>query len=113
MDSLIGIKGNDFVILAADTVDAYSVLKMKVHIYSYLHYEDKIWNLDREKILAIRGEHSDVMVFADYIQKNLAYLEYKNGVKLSIDDTANFIRHELAEAIRKDPYSVNCLLAEF
>ena len=53
------------------------------------------------------------MVFGDYIQKNLAYLEYKNGVKLSIDDTANFIRHELAEAIRKGPYSVNCLLAGF
>ena len=53
------------------------------------------------------------MVFGDYIQKNLAYLEYKNGVKLSIDDTANFIRHELAEAIRKGPYSVNILLAGF
>jgi len=64
-------------------------------------------------LLAIGGQHSDVLVFADYIQKNLAYLEYKNGVKLSIDDTANFIRHELAEAIRKGPYEVNCLLAGF
>lgn len=53
------------------------------------------------------------MVFGDYIQKNLAFLEYKNGVKLSIDDTANFIRHELAEAIRKGPYNVNLLLAGF
>lgn len=32
---------------------------------------------------------------------------------MSIDDTANFIRHELAEAIRKGPYEVNCLLAGF
>lgn len=30
MDSIIGIKGKDFVILAADTSNAYSVLKMKV-----------------------------------------------------------------------------------
>ncbi len=30
MDSLIGIKGKDFVIIAADTFNAYSVLKMKV-----------------------------------------------------------------------------------
>lgn len=30
MDSLIGVKGKDFVILAADTFNAYSVLKMKV-----------------------------------------------------------------------------------
>ncbi|CAM6002312.1 unnamed protein product [Sphagnum balticum] len=32
---------------------------------------------------------------------------------MSIDDTAQFIRHELAEAIRKGPYSVSCLLAGF
>lgn len=30
MDSLIAIKGKDFVIVAADTFNAYSVLKMKV-----------------------------------------------------------------------------------
>ena len=30
MDSLIGVKGKDFVILAADTTNAYSVLRMKV-----------------------------------------------------------------------------------
>ena len=64
-------------------------------------------------MLVIGGEHSDVLVFGDYIQKNLAFLEYKNGVKLSIDDTANFIRHELAEALRKGPYQVNVLLAGF
>ena len=40
-------------------------------------------------------------------------MQYKNGYKLSIDDTANYIRHELAEAIRKGPYMVNCLLAGF
>ena len=40
-------------------------------------------------------------------------MEDKNGIKLSIEDTANFIRNELAEAIRKGPYMVNCLLAGF
>lgn len=40
-------------------------------------------------------------------------MKFKNGHKLSIDDTAQFIRSELAEAIRKGPYSVNCLLAGF
>jgi hypothetical protein len=32
MDSLIGLKGKDFVIIATDTFNAYSVLKMKVNI---------------------------------------------------------------------------------
>jgi len=30
MDSLIAIKGKDFVIIAADTTNVYSVLRMKV-----------------------------------------------------------------------------------
>jgi 20S proteasome subunit beta 4 len=77
------------------------------------NYDDKIWNLDGEKLLAIGGEHSDILVFGDYIQKNLAFMKYKNGYGLSTDDTAQFIRSQLAEAIRKGPYSVNCLLAGF
>jgi hypothetical protein len=34
MDSLIGLKGKDFVIIAADTINAYSVLRMKVPLVS-------------------------------------------------------------------------------
>jgi 20S proteasome alpha/beta subunit len=30
MDSLIALKGKDFVIIASDTLNAYSVLRMKV-----------------------------------------------------------------------------------
>jgi len=36
MDSLIAIKGQDFIIMAADTVNAYSVLRMKVPLYVML-----------------------------------------------------------------------------
>ena len=36
MDSLIAIKGKDFVIIAADTVNVYSVLRMKVTFMSFL-----------------------------------------------------------------------------
>ena len=35
MDSLIALKGKDFVIIAADTTNAYSVLRMKVLFKSY------------------------------------------------------------------------------
>ncbi len=43
--------------------------------------------------MAIGGEHSDILRFGDYIQKNLAFMNFKNGTKLSTADTANFIRH--------------------
>ena len=35
MDSLIALKGKDFVIIAADTTNAYSVLRMKVPLSVY------------------------------------------------------------------------------
>jgi 20S proteasome subunit beta 4 len=34
-------------------------------------------------------------------------------VRLDTERTANFIRHELAEALRKGPYQVNCILGGF
>lgn len=36
MDSLVAFKGKDYVIMAADTFNAYSILRMKVN-YSYNH----------------------------------------------------------------------------
>ena len=77
------------------------------------NHEDKIWHLDDGKLLALGGEHSDILQFGDYIQRNLKFLEFKNGTRLSTTQTANFIRSELAEALRKGPYHVNCILAGF
>lgn len=61
MDSLIGVKGKDFVILAADTNNAYSVLKMKVILLVIYFYSntmikygiltDKNYQLSVENIL--------------------------------------------------------------
>lgn len=36
MDSLIAFKGKDYVIMAADTNNAYSILRMKVFLSSNL-----------------------------------------------------------------------------
>ena len=35
MDSLIALKGKDFVIIASDTINAYSVLRMKVLLSTF------------------------------------------------------------------------------
>ena len=34
-------------------------------------------------------------------------------MKLNTEQTSNFIRSELAEALRKGPYQVNCILGGF
>lgn len=33
MDNIFAIKGNDFIVMAADTTNMYSVMKMKVLYY--------------------------------------------------------------------------------
>jgi 20S proteasome subunit beta 4 len=40
-------------------------------------------------------------------------MEFKNGVRLNTEQTANFVRSELAEALRRGPYMVNCILGGF
>ena len=93
-DSIIGIQGKDFVMVAADMTSSYSILKFKTN-------EDKILELDGKKLLAIGGPVGDRVQFGDYIDKNIRYLKLKNnGVELTTREAANYIRLEKAKAIR-------------
>ncbi|CAM9183261.1 unnamed protein product [Chrysoparadoxa australica] len=103
MDSLVGVCGKDFVVIAADGQVARSILV-------YQREVDKIVQLDDKKLLAAGGPQADCNMFTEYIQKNLALYELNNNLKLSTKAAAHFIRRQLAEAIRKGPYQTNCLL---
>ena len=63
------------------------------------------------QILAASGVHADGVNFCEYIQKNLKLYELNEDQKLSTKSAANFIRRELATALRKGPYQTNLLLA--
>merc|ERR1719231_86350 len=104
MDSVFGLVGEDFVMVAADAAAARSILVFK-------HDEDKITPLDSHKVIAASGTPADCVNFVDYINKNMKLYELNNGVNLSTKATANFIRNELATALRKGPYQSNILLA--
>lgn len=104
MDSVFGISGRDFVLLAADTSQARSIVVLKTD-------EDKILKLDDHKIFAMAGENGDRTAFSEYIQKNLHLYYYRNDLTLSTRAAANYTRKELAEALRSSPYNVNLLLA--
>jgi 20S proteasome subunit beta 4 len=106
MDSVFGISGRDFVLLAADTSQARSIVVLKTD-------DDKIMKLDDYKLFAMAGENGDRTAFCEYIQKNLHLYYYRNDLKLSTRAAANYTRKELAEALRSDPYNVNLLLAGF
>jgi 20S proteasome subunit beta 4 len=69
--------------------------------------------LDSHKLIVGNGAACDTTNFTEYIQKNLKLYELNNDMKLTTHSAANFIRKELAEAIRKGPFQTNILLAGY
>jgi 20S proteasome subunit beta 4 len=102
---LIGFTGTDFVILVADASHARSILKMKGN-------EDKIMELDDQcKMFAMSGDSADRTAFCEYIKRNLKLYEFRTGLRLGTHGTAHFTRREMADALRRNPYQANLLLA--
>lgn len=106
MDSVFGICGKDFAIVCADQSVNRSIFTLK-------HDEDKIMQLSKFKIVGASGEQTDRFAFTNYIQKNLALQEYRTGHELSVNASAQYMRTELAQALRRAPYQVNVLLAGY
>lgn len=107
MEALFGLQGKDFVVMVADMTTARSIL-------CYNHDEDKIVQLDSTQLLGLTGEHSARTQFSEYISKNLKLMKLRSGRSLSNHAASNFIRNEIAEALRtRGAYQVNCLFASF
>mmetsp|Transcript_65908 Transcript_65908/g.148736 ORF Transcript_65908/g.148736 Transcript_65908/m.148736 type:complete len:178 (-) Transcript_65908:302-835(-) len=92
--------------MAADCSSARSILVFSTN-------EDKILELDESKLLGQSGPQCDTSNFSEYIQKNLTLYELNNGMRLSTHATANYMRRQLADALRKGPYQTNCLLGGY
>ncbi|XP_041738914.1 proteasome subunit beta type-2 [Coregonus clupeaformis] len=107
MEYLIGIQGQDFVLVAADNIAANSIIQMKQD-------QDKMFKLSDKILLLCVGEAGDTVQFAEYIQKNIQLYKMRNGYELSPKAAANFTRKNLADYLRsRTPYHVNLLLAGF
>jgi 20S proteasome alpha/beta subunit len=92
--------------VASDASAARSILVFK-------HDQDKILELDSHKLLVGAGTFADSVKFGEYVQKNLKLYELNNDMKMGTSASANFIRTELATALRKGPYQTNILLAGY
>ncbi|CAM9259119.1 unnamed protein product [Choristocarpus tenellus] len=103
MDTLLGICGPDFVIVAADAQVAKSILLYQTNL-------DKVKPLNDSIIMASAGPQSDCCTFTEYIQKNLALYELNNDLQLTTKAAAHFVRGELARALRKGPFQTQLLL---
>lgn len=105
-DTLFGIKGADFSLIAADTSQTRSIMVFKQD-------EDKTYQLEPNKVIGLSGPNADRVAFGEYISKNIALYNLRTGLKQSCHATANYMSTELAAAMRKGPYQVNTILAGF
>ena len=85
MESLLGVVGQDYVLIAADGATVRSVVKFK-------DTEDKIYAVDATKIMGVTGPTGDRVNFTEYILRNVHLYALRNGVSLSTHATANFTR---------------------
>ncbi|KAF8822287.1 putative proteasome subunit beta type 2 [Cardiosporidium cionae] len=104
MDTLIGIAGKDFVLIACDQTVGYHHLRLA-------HGYDKILEIDSNKLLGFAGNLGDSHQFGEYVRKNVHLYRYINSSVLGTHATANFTRNELAYSLRKSPLEIDILLA--
>lgn len=105
MDTVLGIVGDGYVMLAADTQASRSIVQFKAD-------EDKILALDSSKLIGIAGPPGDRVHFSEFIQANIALYALTAGHQLSTHAAAAFTRNQLANALRtRGAYQVNSLIA--
>ena len=106
MDSVVGLVGENFVLIAADQSAAFSIIRLKDD-------EDKILPIDSNKLLGAAGETSSRSEFCDLVQKNIHLYRVRNNIQLSVHGTASFIRTMIAENLRKSPLFCDLILGGF
>jgi 20S proteasome subunit beta 4 len=126
MECSFALTGKGYVIVAADTTAARSIVKMKTD-------EDKIKALSPHLLMAYSGEPGnlrsfssnhlyisfvittgDTVQFAEYVERNIRLYQIRNIYALRPSAAASWIRRSLAESLRsRKPYSVNLLLGGY
>ncbi|KAI0037003.1 20S proteasome subunit [Vararia minispora EC-137] len=107
MECSFALVGKDYVLVAADTTAARSIVKMKVD-------EDKIKTLSPHLLMAYSGEPGDTVQFAEYIERNIRLYHIRNFHPLRPQSAAAWVRRSLAQSLRsRSPYTVNLLLGGY
>ena len=106
MDSTFGIAGKDWVLIVTDTAVNRSIFTLK-------HNEDKITELSTHKIMGSSGDQAARYSWENYIKRNLALQELRTGVELGLEPTAQWMRTQMAQALRRAPFQVNVLIGGY
>ncbi|KAF8547204.1 20S proteasome subunit [Imleria badia] len=107
METSFALTGKGYVIVAADTTSARSIIKMKDDL-------DKIKELSSHLLMAYSGEPGDTIQFAEYVERNIRLYQIRHLYPLRPSAAASWIRRSLAESLRsRNPYSVNLLMGGY
>ncbi|XP_014247671.1 proteasome subunit beta type-2-like [Cimex lectularius] len=107
METILGIRCRDFVMLATDMSNTTSIMVMKTD-------EKKIYPVSDRIIMAVTGGEGDAHQFAEYIVKNMQLYKMRNGYELKPKPTSHFVRQNLADYLRSQtPYQVNLMLGGY
>ena len=106
MDSTFGVAGKEWVIIVCDAAVNRSIFTLK-------HNEDKITQLSSHKIMGLSGDQSQRYSLSNYIQRNLALKELRTGHEMGVESTAQYMRTEMAQALRRGPFNVNLLMGGY
>ncbi|CAL8105461.1 unnamed protein product [Calicophoron daubneyi] len=107
MECVIGIRTNEFCLLAADSRAARSICTLK-------HDQEKMFKFSSRIVGAVCGEAGDTTQFSEFVQQNMQLYEIRNGYELTPRGAANFTRSNLANALRsRSPYHVNMVIGGF
>lgn len=108
MDTCLGVTFNDFVILAADKTENFSILRMTED-------SNKIYPLASNLAMAMMGEPGDTDQFSRFVQCNFELEKFRDdGWEVSLTRAFHWITWQLAQDIRSNsPYSVFPLLGGY
>ena len=107
MDCVFGVQGKDYILLAGDKAAVGN------SIIKFQDTDRKVFKLADNQLMACVGESYDKKNFPKLVKANLELYFFKNGHRLTTDETAAYIRKELAEGIRSSPHQCNCLVAGY
>jgi len=102
-EASFGLAGKDFVILATDCQQVFSVIRMKDDA-------DKITVVEN-KLFAVTGNGADATYFMGYMIEDLKLHTLRNDRALTTKAAATWTRTNLAQALRKNPFQVDMLVA--
>ncbi|KAF9062976.1 20S proteasome subunit [Rhodocollybia butyracea] len=107
METSFAITGKDYIIVAADTTAARSIVKMKTD-------DDKIKVVSPHLLMSYSGEPGDTIQFSEFVERNLRLFHIRNNYSLRPSAAASWIRRSLAQSLRsRKPYSVNLMLSGY